>query len=323
MVDDSLRRRLEALNRGALPAKLDEGAMPTEPRDVGMLTLGESKAASPSKGSRTSSRYVSPLPGLVRRGEVVRTSAGEHLRIRLPLEELWPGGSRLVAARQEHLQQLLETNQQSAESPVAMHADFAAFVRSSPDRVLLLDLETCGLSGSALFLVGLLRKFAGAPTVELLLARDYAEEQPILESLWQIVAGHDVLVTFNGKSFDWPMVADRSTRYRLNVGWAPHTTNKARHSKMVGNVQPADLLHLDVLHHARRRWRGQLPDCRLQTLEAQICRRQRVGDIAGNLIPAAYAEYVRTGFEREMDAILYHNAVDLVTLLDLALRLAA
>jgi uncharacterized protein len=48
-----------------------------------------------------------------------------------------------------------------------------------------------------------------------------------------------------------------------------------------------------------------------------------VGDIAGHLIPAAYAEYVRTGHQREMDAILYHNAVDLVTMLDLALRLAA
>ena len=77
-----------------------------------------------------------------------------------------------------------------------------------------------------------------------------------------------------------------------------------------------------MLHHARRRWRRQLPDCRLQTLERVVCRRKRTGDIPGHRIPAAYAEYVRTGFEREMEAILYHNAMDLVTLLDLTLRLA-
>ena len=88
-------------------------------------------------------------------------------------------------------------------------------VAALPDRVLLLDLETCGFAGSALFLVGLLRQIEGVPTVELLLARNYAEEQAILETLWQTVAGHDVLVTFNGKSFDWPMVVDRSVRHRL------------------------------------------------------------------------------------------------------------
>jgi uncharacterized protein len=310
MVDDSLRRRLEALNRGELSANgaSSGGAMPTAggmlSRSVSMVTSLRSESSPPTV--RSSSRVVPPILGLLHRGDVVRTSAGEHLRIRLSLEELWPGGSRLVAARQEQLRHLLAED----EAAHAMHVDFSAFVAALPDRVLCLDLETCGLAGSALFLVGLLRHVDGSPTVELLLARDYAEEQPVLESLWQTVAGYDVLVTFNGKSFDWPMVTDRSVRHRL----APARTPK---------LDAGEIVHVDVLHHARRRWRGQLPDCRLATLEERICRRRRVGDIAGHLIPAAYAEYVRTGFEREMDAILYHNAVDLVTLLDLALRLAA
>ena len=80
--------------------------------------------------------------------------------------------------------------------------------------------------------------------------------------------------------------------------------------------------HLDMLHLARRRWKKELPDCKLQTLEQRICGRFRVGDIPGSLIPAAYKDYVRTGVEREMDEILLHNAVDLVTLLDLSMRLA-
>ena len=231
--------------------------------------------------------------------------AGEHLRIRLPLDQLWPGGTRLVASRHEFLRERLAEAERAVEPTVVMDAEFAALVAALPERALLLDLETCGLSGSALFLIGLLRHVEGLPAVELLLARNYAEEPAVLESLWQTVAGHEVLVTFNGKAFDWPMVMDRSVRHRFDAARSH-----------------GGLVHVDVLHHARRRWRRQLPDCRLQTLEQHVCRRRRVGDIAGHLIPAAYAEFVRTGFEREMDAILYHNAVDLVTLLDLALRLA-
>ena len=63
-----------------------------------------------------------------------------------------------------------------------MQPELAAVVAALPDRVLLLDLETCGFAGSALFLVGLLRQIDGEPTVELLLARNYAEEQAILRN---------------------------------------------------------------------------------------------------------------------------------------------
>ena len=288
MVDDVLRRRLEALNRGALPERVASQAVARPVAEV-------APPVQPGKA----------IPGLTRRGKVVSNRFGEHLRICLPLDALWRGGTRLVASRQEFLYSRLAEAQRAVEPTVVMDAEFAALVTALPDRVLLLDLETCGLSGSALFLIGLLRHIDGAPAVELLLARNYAEEPAVLESLWQIVAGHEVLVTFNGKAFDWPMVVDRSVRYRFEA---------ARSERK--------LVHVDVLHHARRRWRRQLPDCRLQTLEQLVCRRRRVGDIAGHLIPAAYAEYVRTGFEREMDAILYHNAIDLVTLFDLALRLA-
>jgi uncharacterized protein YprB with RNaseH-like and TPR domain len=297
MFDDGLRRRLEALNRGALPAN-GGGAHPA--------VLAPSATAKPSAAGK-------PIPGLLRRGEVVTTSAGEHLRVRQPIDALWSNGTRLVAVRQQQLREMLSDAEQAVEPTVVMDAEFAAFVAALPERVLLLDLETCGLGGSAVFLAGVLRQLDGALTVELLVARNYAEEQAVLESLWQTVAAHDVLVTFNGKSFDWPMVMDRSVRYRM----------PARVASGAANWQsPSRLLHVDVLHHARRRWRKQLPDCRLQTLEQFICRRNRTGDIPGQRIPAAYAEYVRTGFDRDMDVILYHNAMDLVTLLDLALRLA-
>jgi uncharacterized protein YprB with RNaseH-like and TPR domain len=186
-----------------------------------------------------------------------------------------------------------------------MDAELAAFVAALPEGVLLLDLETCGLAGAALFLVGILRQIDGTPTVEMYLARNYAEEAAVLTSLWKLLPTHEVLVTFNGKTFDWPMLVERSVRHRLNPGSA----DRPQH-------------HVDVLHHARRRWRKALPDCRLQTLERFVCRRLRPDDIPGHRIPSVYAEYVRTGFERDMDTVLFHNAIDLVTLFDLSLRLA-
>ncbi len=295
MLDDGLRRRLETLNRGALPEDAQVVRTLAPPLAEASLPAAMAKPAPVGK----------PIPGILRQGDVIETTGGEHLRIRLPIDALWPAGLQLVAGRQEQLRARLHEAQQAVEPTLVMDAEFAALVTAMPDRVLLLDLETCGLSGAALFLVGVLRQIDGTPTVELLLARNYAEEHAVLESLWQTVAGHEVLVTFNGKAFDWPMVLDRSIRYRLE---AVRT--------------PPKLLHVDMLHHARRRWRRQLPDCRLQTLEQLVCRRRRSGDIPGHRIPAAYADFVRTGFERDMEAILYHNAMDLVTLLDLSLRLA-
>ncbi len=295
MLDDALRRRLEVLNRGELPV---------EAPAVRTAAVALAEVSSPAASVRAV-HFGRPIPGILQQGEVVATSAGEHLRIRLPIDALWPKGSQLVAGRQMQLQHLLIEAQQAVEPTVVMDAEFATLVAAMPERVMLLDLETCGLCGAALFLAGVLRHLNGVPTVELLLARNYAEEQAVLESLWQTLDGQEVLVTFNGKAFDWPMVLDRSTRYRLAAARSPRR-----------------LLHLDMLHHARRRWRRQLPDCRLQTLEELVCRRSRSGDIPGHRIPAAYADFVRTGFERDMDAILYHNAMDLVTLLDLTLRLA-
>lgn len=322
MLDDALRRRIEALNRGALPARFGAQSpqLSTERFDVVPIEAARTKhplnlhspkssALSPlapqSILKASKAQTLRPIPGLLQRGQVIETSGGEHLRIQIEIDELWPGGERLAAARCDHLRQTAVAAQPAAEPKSARSAELAALVAALPDRTLVLDLETCGLAGAALFLIGLLRSIAGRPTIELLFARNYAEEPAVLNSLWQLLPGYDVLVTFNGKAFDWPMVCERSVRHRF----------PAMRSGQA-------LQHVDVLKHARRRWRRQLPDCRLQTLERNVCRRQRTDDIPGHLIPAAYAEFVRTGFERDMDVVLYHNALDLVTSFDLALRLA-
>ena len=234
------------------------------------------------------------LSSLHQRGRVVENSHGAHLLVSFPLCEVWAEGESLLAVRHEQLQADDEAK-----------SDEARFLKAFPSRFLALDLETCGLCGSALFLVGVARQVDSQIVVELLFARNYAEEAAVLVSLGDRLESVDMLVTFNGKSFDWPMVHDRWNRYLMH------------------RQRPLpELAHYDVLHHARRRWRKTLPDCKLQTIERMICRRSRTGDIAGHLIPGAYDHYVQTGQTSEMDQVLYHNGMDLVTLVDVAMRLA-
>jgi uncharacterized protein YprB with RNaseH-like and TPR domain len=325
-MEESLRTRLEALNRGPLPAIKTIATRAAA--DANCVTPAARRPASQRPRSRSADERPAgacPVGGLLRSGDVVVTPHGPHLRIELPLESVWPGGVTLIAARQRFLREQLVSAEQAIEPALVIDAEFAKFIAALPDRALALDLETCGLAGAALFLVGLLWQKNGGPTVELLLARNYSEEPAVLWTLWRIVAEHDVLLSFNGKSFDWPMVVERSVRHRLepaaSVKWALPATGLVFDSGMVGNAQPTKV-HIDILHHARRRWRSWLPDCRLQTLERHVCRRTREADIPGHAIPAVYADFVRSGFERDMDRVLYHNALDLVTLVDLAHRLA-
>jgi uncharacterized protein YprB with RNaseH-like and TPR domain len=162
------------------------------------------------------------------------------------------------------------------------------------------------------FLIGLVHEGESGPQLTQLLARDYSEERAVLASLWEIMATQRVLVTFNGKSFDWPMIRDRSTLHRMDQQeLAPRRPRTAT----------SNLVHFDLLHHARRRFSAELPDCRLTTLERSICGRRRIGDIPGGDIPTAYHDFVRSGETHQMSAILHHNSMDLVTLLELALRI--
>jgi len=101
-----------------------------------------------------------------------------------------------------------------------------------------------------------------------------------------------VLLTFNGKSFDWPFLLDQAAVSRMAL---PDLRN-----------------HCDLLHAARRRYRDRLPDCRLRTLELHVCGRHRVGDIAG-----ADHRFVQTGDARLLREIVHHNFLDLITLAEL------
>jgi uncharacterized protein YprB with RNaseH-like and TPR domain len=72
--------------------------------------------------------------------------------------------------------------------------------------------------------------------------------------------------------------------------------------------------HLDLLHLARRRWRDELPDCRLQTLERHVCRRWRSGDVPSDEVPGLYHDYVRDGDPYRLVPVFHHNLLDVITM---------
>ena len=183
------------------------------------------------------------------------------------------------------------------------HPDVAPLAAAQPSDLLFLDLETLGLGNSAVFLIGCLTLGEGGACVQQLLARDYSEEASIIREFARLLRGRRVLVSFNGKSFDWPVLTGRAGMW---------------HVALPG---PDELAHLDVLYECRRRWGGRLPDCRLVTIESRICGRERRGDVQGERIPQVYHDFVATGDARLIEPVLRHNALDLVTLAEVLGRL--
>lgn len=288
-------------------------------------------------------------------GEECETEWGTHWVVRQRLEQVWPASVRYLNEAGEP-----RSDGGWGEVPLSARAELsAAWLRQRfPHGTLFLDLETCGLAGSCIFLAGLIHWHEGRLTLTQLWARHYGEEKPLLQSLLHQLAGQAVVVTYNGRSFDWPQVQDRCILHRLEppgddgllrwrqararerrgggrrgasrkgafrqgpAGTAPFAASPAPQSpRPVWTPEPDDWLHLDLLHVARRWWRGQVPNFRLQTLERLVCGRRRVDDVAGAEIPRAYHDYVRNGTLEPVRAILHHNALDLVTCLQLLLVL--
>ncbi len=198
--------------------------------------------------------------------------------------------------------------------PDDLHESLHPLLAADAHRLVYLDIETCGLAGEPIFLVGLLGWADGGLRLRQFLARDYAEEGPMLAGTWDALAEAACLVTYNGKTFDVPTLGARSLACGL-FDLPPRPD------------------HVDLLPEARRRWKGVLPNCRLTTVETAVCGRRRQGDVTGADIPAAYHAFVRSRQGgaprrrrrdlRRLQAILHHNALDLLTLADLVTRLLA
>jgi uncharacterized protein len=197
------------------------------------------------------------------------------------------------------------------QSPVAGLGTFSGGqtpvvgLRTFP-RTVFIDLETTGLSGGAgtlAFLVGCGYFDLGAFQVRQFLLTSHAAERALLTVVAEFFEGADLIVTYNGKTFDVPVMETRWMFHRLRMP--------------LGEVP-----HFDMLHPARRLWRSRAgvggdveeSGCRLSTLEHTLFDVRRVGDVPGLEIPGRFFRFLRSGDPRPLEPVLEHNRLDLVSL---------
>ena len=169
---------------------------------------------------------------------------------------------------------------------------------SPPGKWCFLDTETTGLaggSGTYAFLIGVGRIAKDGFRVRQFFMRDFGEEASLLSALDEYLKQFDVMITYNGRTFDQPLL---ETRFRMVRQRPPFSA----------------LEHLDLLFGARRLWKLRFESCRLVDLENQILGIERQGDLPGELIPYFYFEYLRTHEIFRLVPIFHHNAIDILTL---------
>lgn len=168
----------------------------------------------------------------------------------------------------------------------------------STEQLVFMDTETTGLAGGTgtlAFLLGLGRIEDETFYLRQLFLTGFRGEAALLQAARDWIDGSAYLVTFNGKSFDAPLMA---TRYRLS-----------------GIPDPfADMHHIDLFHPTRRAFRNQWPDCRLQTAERRLLGFHRQDDLPAYLVPEVWFAFVRRGHTRQLPGILAHNRWDLMSL---------
>ncbi|HEY4122697.1 MAG TPA: ribonuclease H-like domain-containing protein, partial [Byssovorax sp.] len=185
---------------------------------------------------------------------------------------------------------------------LAMLALDPALAGCDPRRALYLDTETTGLAGgtgTVPFLVGLawFDEAANAFMLEQLLLRRLGEEAPILALVAERVAAASMLVTYNGKSFDAPLLRARYVMNRL--------------------AAPREPPHLDLVHVARRVHGARLKARTLVAIEHEVLGRVRVNDVPGGEVVSRYAHFLRTGDEEALLGVVEHNAADVLSMVAL------
>ena len=220
-------------------------------------------------------------------GHVVETEYGSHWESETFYASHRRHGSADVGALADLPHDLLDAISEGA-APSSAPAEWA-----------FLDTETTGLAGgtgTCAFLVGVGRITPEGFRVRQFFMRDYAEEASLLAALAEHLAPFRVLITYNGRTFDQPLL---ETRYRLNRTRPPFA--KMAH-------------HVDLLYGARRLWKLRFESCRLVELETRVLGYEREGDIPGSLIPHLYFEYLRTRQAGRLQPVFEHNALDILSL---------
>jgi uncharacterized protein YprB with RNaseH-like and TPR domain len=228
---------------------------------------------------------AAPAPG-------VRPAGDRHL----PGDEIAPG------------LRYLESRHPLPMLPPQVDASFAKnFDTVARDDLLCFDTETTGLAGGTgtrAFMIGASDLVDGQLRIRQLLTTTMAAEEAMLRCFARWLSPRTVLVSYNGRSYDAPLL---KTRYRL--------------ARLPCPIAP--LAHLDLLHPVRRRYRGQWENCRLGTVERQLLQVLREDDLPGSEAPRAWRDYLQGGDATDLRRVLAHNHTDVRSLMDLLAVLAA
>ena len=218
-------------------------------------------------------------------------------------EEVSPEGTCLIRETviplaYRHGSVILEDARECSTATLKLLMNHPPVNKIQPWRGLFLDLETTGLAGGTgtwAFLLG-----AGWVENHQFRIRQYflrqpSEERAVLLHFTRSFQNFHTLITFNGKSFDLPLINARQVLTRVHPILNPST-------------------HIDLLHCARRFWKERFPSCSLQSLEQHLLQYLREGDILGEEIPGVYFDYLRRGETARLKQVFEHNRLDIITM---------
>lgn len=309
----NLRRKLEKLKKQT-DASLPSGAVDAENNPTRTVPV-------PRNNRNTAAFTESVDEGKADRIERLRNMIGK-LSARSPsrwelraAEKSQPKWDSLVGREvaTEHgcfhlIEQHLEPDHHHGRVPLrcALEVDIKTLAKLALDprleqvaieRMVIVDTETTGLSGgtgTVAFLVGLAWFEDGALRVEQLLLKSLSQETPILFRIAERLAWASVVVSYNGKSFDLPLLRSRFILNRV--------------------AMPQIEAHLDLLHMARRILKPRLDEVRLTQVERQLLGFYREGDVDGSEIPDIYLRFLRGADPAILAPIIEHNANDVIAL---------
>jgi uncharacterized protein YprB with RNaseH-like and TPR domain len=260
-------------------------------------------------GRSTSAPAPQPAPAAPRPAlpANVRSLLLRHAQIRQPPSPLLSTDRKVAGDEIAPGLRYTEARTLWLHPPAVIDASFARMEPLPTHRLLHFDTETTGLAGGTgtrAFMIGAADWVDGRFRIRQLTITSMAAETAMLRAFAGWLSADSVLVSYNGKCYDAPLLA---TRYRL--------------ARLPNPLQ--DLAHLDLLHPVRRQWKGVWENCRLGTVERQLLGVVREDDLPGAEAPAAWLSYLRGGSAVNLRRVAQHNAQDLKSLAGVLLHMAA
>jgi uncharacterized protein len=240
----------------------------------------------PSKGA------LSGRLGRIRKSRDRKNFPGDPVKSPELLNPPWKLDKAFVSIKQEIFRSPFKSKFNNKNIPVL----FPEMENRNVKDLLFYDLETTGLSGGA----GTIAFLAGFGWIEkdnLIINQyflhDFPGEIDLLNSIKQLMSTDKILVSYNGKSFDHPLLRTRFLMKRMKI---------------------PELPEIDLLHISRRIWKNRLSSCRLGEIENSILNVHRVNDIPGIEIPDIYFNFLKTKNTEPLEGVFKHHQQDIKSL---------